>query len=38
MAQDAAFYMNLGLLTFLLAVALIVYTRVVIKPVLERYG
>ena len=38
MAQDAPFYLNLGLLTLLLAVALVVYTRVVIKPTLKRYG
>lgn len=38
MAQDSAFYLNLGLITSVLAVALVVYTQLVIKPVLKRYA
>lgn len=37
-SMDAAFYLNLGLLTTVLTVALAIYTRLVIKPTLERYG
>lgn len=38
LSMDAEYYLNLGLLTTLLTVALVVYTQLVIKPTLERYG
>ena len=38
MPSDGLFYTNLGLLTGVLAVALLLYTQFVIKPVLKRYA
>ena len=38
MSSDNVFYMNLGMLTGVLAAALVVYTQFVIKPILRRYG
>jgi len=38
MSADNVFYLNLGLLTGVLAAALVVYTQFVIKPILRRYA